>query len=315
MATVEVLIGVSDLADLILRLFPRGDDTPANGSGDPLTEQTNRRGCYRATIEEELVGVHEAYVLDADSNILFTGAVLLSADAGVHTVGELGDVPVSTRARQATVDAMATDVNDLEERLTAERAENLDNLSRLDVSVSSRARQTTVEQIAEAVDLLDDLIATIAEDVWSHGDRRLTVSGVSSSSVDEHDGELTLLRGDTLAITLSGLGDLSGRQQLWFTLKSKRSDPDTSAILLVEETDGLLVLAGTEPGDGETTAITVEDMESDAVTIVVSAAASRKLAPTTTGVWDLQVRDADGNVRTLVHGAAKITADVTQRIE
>ena len=48
MAIVEVLIGVADLSDLVLRLFPRGDDTPANGSGDLLTEQTNRRGCYRA---------------------------------------------------------------------------------------------------------------------------------------------------------------------------------------------------------------------------------------------------------------------------
>lgn len=313
--SVEVLIGVSGLSDLTLKLFPRGNDAPANGAGDPLTEQTNRRGCYRAIVEEPLEGVHEAYVLDADSNILFTGAVLLTGAADVHTVGELGDVPVSTRSSQSTIDGVATDVGVLGTRLTVERSDSLDNLTKLDVSVSSRARQTTVEQIAEGIDVLDDLIGSIAEDVWRHSVRTLTVSTAGTSSVDQQENELTLLRGDTLCVTLAGLGDLGGRQKLWFTLKSKRSDPDSAAQLLAEETEGLLVLAGAEPGAEETAAIAVEDAESDAVTIVVSAAASRKLQPTTTGVWDLQVRDGDGNVRTLAHGALTITADITQRIE
>ena len=58
-----------------------------------------------------------------------------------------------------------------------------------------------------------------------------------------------------------------------------------------------------------------EDDELGAVSIVISAAASKKLQPTTTGVWDLQLRDGSGIVRTLVHGTLKIAADITQRIE
>ena len=147
-------------------------------------------------------------------------------------------------------------------------------------------------------------------------DRRLTVSAVSASrSSTSRTARSTLLRGDTLAITLSGLGEIERSAESLVYVKSKRTDPDSAAILLVEETSGLLVLVGAEPAEGETAMASVEEAESDAVTVLVSASASRKLPVTTTGVWDVQVRDEEGNVRTLVHGALKITADVTQTIE
>jgi len=281
MATVEVLIGVAGLSDLTLRLFPHGDDTPANGSGDPLTEQANRRGCYRATVAEPLAGVHEAYVFDVAGSLLYTGAVEVSDAPGVYTVGELGDVPVSTRA-SATVAAS--------------------------ILAAVEGLVATVASVAAA-------IAGVPAAVWSYTVRLLTTSTVSGSSVEQDENELTLYRGDTLAISFSGQGNLSGRQKLWFTLKSKRSDPDAAAQLLAEETEGLLVLAGAAPEGGETATMTVSDAELGALTILVSAAASKKLLPTSTGVWDLQVRDGCGIVRTLVHGALKITADITQRIE
>ena len=218
---------------------------------------------------------------DAEGNLLFTGAVELNAEPGVYTVGELGDVPVSTRASGTAVASI---------------------LAALEGLVA------TVASVAAA-------IAAIPAAVWGYAVRVLTTSTASGSSVEQDENELTLHRGDTLAISLSGQGNLSGRQKLWFTLKSKRSDSDSAAQLLAEETEGLLVLAGSAPAAGDTTTIIVEDADLGTVAILVSAAASMKLQPTTTGVWDLQLRDGSGTVRTLVHGTLKITADITQRIE
>jgi len=266
---------------LTLKLFPRGDDTLANGGGDLLTEQPNRRGCYRAIVDEPLEGLHEAYVVDGDGNLIFTGVVELAADGSVYTVGELGDVPVSTRASATVAESILA----------------------------------AVQGIATAVASVATAIAAVPAAVWSYSVRVLTASAVSSSSVEQDGSELVLHRGDTLAISFTDLGSLVGRQKLWFTLKSKRADADSAAQLLAEETEGLLVLAGAVPVAAETATISVKDADSGTVTIAIYAAASQKLQPTTTGVWDLQVRDPSGAVRTLVHGALTITADVTQRIE
>jgi hypothetical protein len=85
---VEVLVGVDGQTGLTLTLFSLGSDTPANGAGDPLTEQTNRHGTYRAIIDEALSGVFEAYVLDADGDVFFYGFLYLQDDTQVWTVAD-----------------------------------------------------------------------------------------------------------------------------------------------------------------------------------------------------------------------------------
>lgn len=53
---------------LTVELYPYGSDTIANGAGgDSLTEATNRKGLYAATVEETLSGWHTVHVkLGAD---------------------------------------------------------------------------------------------------------------------------------------------------------------------------------------------------------------------------------------------------------
>lgn len=92
---VEIIHGVSGLSGT-LKLYPRGSDSTANGAGDAVTEQTNRKGVYRATVDDALTGLHEAYFVDGSGNVLFAGCVRLTDTTSVHTVSELtvsGDVP------------------------------------------------------------------------------------------------------------------------------------------------------------------------------------------------------------------------------
>jgi hypothetical protein len=152
-----------------------------------------------------------------------------------------------------------------------------------------------------------------AAQVWSHATRTLTQSALQIAAIVSGSG-LTVHRGDTLVINLTGLGNLAGRTSLWFTAKQRAAQGDAEAQVQIEETGGLLVLAGSVPTEEETATLVITDETAGNVTIAISAAASRKLSPTTTGVWDVQVRTGD-TVSTLSHGSLKIVADVTQRIE
>jgi hypothetical protein len=127
--------------------------------------------------------------------------------------------------------------------------------------------------------------------------------------------EVTLHRGDTLTVSISGLGDISGRSKLWFAGKKRSQDTDDEAELLVEETGGLAVLAASTPVMGETASIIVDDDLAGDIRVIISAEAAKKLRPTTVGVWDVQMRDGTGIVTTLGHGELKIVADVTQRVD
>lgn len=60
-ATLEVFAPTGQT--LIVELYPHGSDTIANGAGgDSLTEATNRKGLYTATVAETLSGWHTAHV-------------------------------------------------------------------------------------------------------------------------------------------------------------------------------------------------------------------------------------------------------------
>ncbi len=54
---------------LTVKLFPYGSDTIANGSGDTLTEATNRKGLYTATIAESISGWHTAHIFESGTCI------------------------------------------------------------------------------------------------------------------------------------------------------------------------------------------------------------------------------------------------------
>ena len=186
----------------------------------------------------------------------------------------------------------------------------------------------------EATDSLeaqaDAGVGASAAEVWSYGQRTLTMSAAQIAAIVS-GSSLTLHRGDTLTIAITGLGDISDRSQLWITGKNRSGDSDEDSQFQVEETEGLLVLVGETPEDDETASIVVDDETAGDITITISAAASKKLVPTPaslwptaasaklspvpTSVWDVQVRDVSGVVRTLAQGGLRIVADITQRIE
>jgi hypothetical protein len=161
--------------------------------------------------------------------------------------------------------------------------------------------------------ILDDAATGgTAAEVWAYATRTLTQSAASVAAVVAGSA-LTIQRGDTTSISLTGMGSIAARTKLWFTIKATKYDDDTQAQVLAEETAGLVYVAGRAPTTGETCVMTVTDAAAGNVTIVLSAAATKALTAGSDRVWDVQMLTASG-VTTMTNGSATISADVTQRI-
>ena len=87
---VELILGVSGLGTLTLKLYPRGDNSIANGVGDDMTEQA-RLGCYQAIVTETLDGIYEAYIYSG-SNLIYTGFVYLEDDTNIYTIDAVSEL-------------------------------------------------------------------------------------------------------------------------------------------------------------------------------------------------------------------------------
>ena len=147
---------------------------------------------------------------------------------------------------------------------------------------------------------------------WSAASRTLTqtaasvVAAVSGSDITAH-------RGDTLTANLTGLGNISTRTKLYFTVKGDKSDLDSGAVIQLEETAGLTVLNGAVYATVTDGSLVVTNETTGAVTITIKPAVTDDLSGR--GLYyDIQMLTAAGVVTTLTNGEFDITEDVTRAI-
>jgi hypothetical protein len=145
--------------------------------------------------------------------------------------------------------------------------------------------------------------------VWSYTTRTLTTAvnatgGVSGSSV-------TVVRGDSWSIAITGLGSVAGYTNLWFTVKTRRYEADTAALVQIDTTTGLLYINEAAAGTPANGSITVDDAGAGDITIALDEAESAKLTPAGGLRYDVQVLNG-GDVTTLTMSDFTITADVTR---
>ena len=123
--------------------------------------------------------------------------------------------------------------------------------------------------------------------------------------------DLDLQRGDTWSITFYRLGDISGRDKLWFTLKDDKDDTDATAWVQIEESAGLEYIAGAVAGTSANGSIAVTNAVLGNLTVTLAAVESAKLADVGNLFYDIQMYD-DPAVTTLVRGRAVMMGDVTR---
>jgi hypothetical protein len=163
---------------------------------------------------------------------------------------------------------------------------------------------------APAAGSIDDHLDDMPTDVWAAASRTLTQAAAQVASVLA-GSDLTIQRGDTLTISLTGLGNISARTKLWFGLKSSASDTDAAAKVRIEETIGLEYINGASgtPANGS---IVVTNATTGAATITLAAVESAKLSIATDWIYDVQMMTAAGVVTTLTSGWAEVVGDVVR---
>ena len=143
-----------------------------------------------------------------------------------------------------------------------------------------------------------------------------TVQGVTLSAAQVaailEGTTLRAQRGDTITADFTGLGNISTRTKLWFTVKRRPADEaDADALAQIEETLGLLYLNGAAATAGQGSVV-VTNPATGALTVTLAAAATASLDPGRYR-YDLQMLTPSG-VRTLTFGEFVVTADVTRSV-
>jgi hypothetical protein len=147
-----------------------------------------------------------------------------------------------------------------------------------------------------------------AESVWTQSPRTLTQSAASIAAAVAGSA-ITIHRGDTTSIAITGLGNISARTKLWFTVKRNAAEADSAAIVQVTEAGGLITLNGAAgtTGDG---AITIDDATTGNITITLKASSTALLKVSIGLLADVQMLTASG-VTTLAEMSVEIAADIT----
>lgn len=236
-------------------------------------------------------------------------ALLAAADDAVlAAVAALNDL---SSAEVAALLAAADDA-------TLAAIAGLNNLSSVQAQAAAAAALA-----AYPVPLIADIEAAIEagsgatpETFWNFvgpGGRTLSQSMIAVLSSMVAGSGITITRGDTISVSITGLGNLEDRTGLWLTVKANPSkETDLQARIQITEDDGLLRLNGREadsPADGS---ITVDDETNGDITIALAAEASAALARTTSWHWDVQVAQPGPGVWTPRTGTFTVTADVTR---
>lgn len=151
--------------------------------------------------------------------------------------------------------------------------------------------------------------------IWRNSIRTLTQT-VAQIEAGLEGNDLIIHRGDTLSISLTGLGILSGRDKLYFTVKKSWDDSDLRSVIMIEETDGLVVLNGAVPLDETKGSLVVLDDLVGNISINLAASESLKLTPAKDLFYDVQIIRSEGGlpVLTLTSGLVTISADITRTV-
>ena len=152
------------------------------------------------------------------------------------------------------------------------------------------------------------------EEVWAYATRTLTQTAASVESAVLGD-RITVYRGTTWSISLTDLGDLSGREDIVFSVKfSAKTDTDDQALCRVSETAGL------ERFDGDTATaahatLVVDDEDDGDITITVKADATSSAPIVDYLDYDVkEIQSSAVHLRSVGADQFRILSDVSRAI-
>lgn len=144
------------------------------------------------------------------------------------------------------------------------------------------------------------------------------VVGQAASS----SGTLTIVRYSDFSVLLTGLGSLTSRDDVVFTVKASETDTDDQALVQASETGGLLRLNGEAASDSTQATITVTDESTGSVRIELSNEVTAALAAAETRPYSVKLIRSNGEAVELTNvdwqsslTYARIITGITRAVE
>jgi hypothetical protein len=191
------------------------------------------------------------------------------------------------------------------------------NTDVLKIYIQGLAADTSVGVVVEVFDVQSGLatataLTTVDDAVWAYAVRTLTQAAAMVASAVQ-GSTLTCQRGDTFTAVLTGLGNISSRSKLWFTVKLNDEDADTAALVQIEETAGLLYLNGAIAGTAANGDIPIDNATLGNIRILLEAPETDDLRQCT-AKYDVQMLTSAGVVTTLTSGIFDVVLDQTRAV-
>jgi hypothetical protein len=162
------------------------------------------------------------------------------------------------------------------------------------------------------IENLDAAISDVLAGVWTYTPRTLTTPG--GSVIDSGGGIVNVYQYNTWVIAITGLGDISGRDLLYFTVKEdiERADGSAQTILQIEETAGLIWIGGEAAANPALGTLVVNDAVAGNITITVDETVTG--LPSMDGRYDVKMITAAGVASVLSISTFHILEAVTRAV-
>ena len=221
-----------------------------------------------ATAQE--VWEYATRVLTAGTNIdlsaLATAANLAILDGKVDTADAVAD---AIKLKTDLIPASPAEAGEYTAAIAALQTD-LDNPDQFKADVSALATTAHVQEVEDKVDAIPVDTTVIAGQVWSYPSRSLTVSSVRPRTLVDGD-QFTIYKDTSITIPFTGLGDISGYTNLWFTIKREQDleSADTQSIVHMDYLTGLLYInkAAATAGHGS---VTLDDPALGNITVAIT---------------------------------------------
>jgi len=163
------------------------------------------------------------------------------------------------------------------------------------------------------IENLDGAISAIPAGVWSYAVRTLTQAAASIIAAVE-GSVVSVYQYNTWEFSLTGLGDISGRAELYFTAKEnvERADASAQTILQVEETAGLIYIGGEAASNPALGTLTVDDAALGNITVKIDESVTG--IPSMDGRYDVKMITAAGDTQILTISVFEVLEAVTRTV-
>jgi len=150
-------------------------------------------------------------------------------------------------------------------------------------------------------------------DPWAFETRTLTSSALSTVAAVA-GSVVTQPWATSWDFSITGLGNITARASLYFTVKRRTTDVDASSVVQIEETAGLLFINGTAATVAGNGTLTVDDAVAGDVTVTLAVAETNKLRPVDGLQYDFKMVTVAGLVQLLTLNRFNISDVVTGAI-